>query len=159
MFYFKILISLVGLALPRFCSSLATIIRPAVELSAFFMTIVAAGTGIMIFQGETACFYSNYNNATSPDYNPELNYKFMPNGCQISNGMSVMVLISALFTFYAVMLRYKLAEVPNTSREVEQKLTNSFLLYATEEHKSHMGETISIGDEHSRTHVRSAVVL
>lgn len=153
MFYFKVLITFIYLAFPRLCSSLATTVKPAVELSAFFMTVVAAGTGIMVFQGETGCFYLIEKSATSPDYNPALNYKFMPTGCQISNGMSVVVLTSALFTFYAVMLRYELAEIPTAST------TNSCQLHEKEEHKSDKGESIRKEVDHAEAQVRSAVVL
>lgn len=168
MYYFKVLLALLYLAFPDSFSWLAMSIKPSVEMSAFFMTVVAIGTGVMIFQGETGCFYSSA--AASPDYNPALNYTYMPVGCKISNGLSITVLTSALFVFYAVMLRYELVNMPSIIRsnvdigaetsEVKKKKSRHFLWQGVEGKESGGQDTVGIsGDQARAAEARSAVVL
>ena len=169
MFYFKILISLIGLAFPLTSARMVPFLRPPVEMSAFFMTVVAIGTGVMIFQGETGCFYV-YNPprlaGASPDYNPSQNYPFMPVGCKISNGLSVTVLVSALFTFYAIMLRYDIRTVPNTSSatvlNAKKNKNNAVLLWwGNEEKEGNEQSTLQIqrADNAAKAEYCSSVVL
>lgn len=169
MFYSKGLIFLVSTAFPVASSRLVQFMRPPVELSAFFMTVVAIGTGIMIFQGEAGCFYINVPpslGGASPDYNPAENYRFLPIGCKISNGLSVTVLISALFTFYAVMLRYDIVAGTDANLappvNVRKNKNNAVLLWWGNEAKEGIELTctqVQKADSASKAEYHSSVVL
>jgi hypothetical protein len=78
----------------------------AIGQSSVFLTIVAIGSGIMNFQGQAGCFYTDIQGLTKPDYNPAAHYSQLPAGCKISNGIGVTVVCSSLCVIGALGLRY-----------------------------------------------------
>lgn len=82
-------------------------VRLVARVSAFLLTVVSAGTGIMLFQGETGCFPRTVDlPLPAPDTNPAARYTDMTTGCRVSNGLGVAVAATALCTVYFLGLRY-----------------------------------------------------
>jgi hypothetical protein len=59
---------------------------------------IAMETGIMELFAEFQCGYT----VSEPDTNPSSNYHLLANGCIVMNGMSVMILLTLLFTLFAL---------------------------------------------------------
>jgi Eukaryotic cytochrome b561 len=82
--------------------------RALVRIATFQMTAMSIGSGIMLFQGETGCFYPTSNITPGiPDYNPAANYGLIPPGCLISNGLAITVALSTLCTIFFIAIRYE----------------------------------------------------
>ena len=83
-------------------------LRMCSRVAAFVLTVVSIATGIMLWQGETGCFYEHTSLPLPvPDTNPSLHYTDLPNGCKLSNGLGITVTACGLCTLGFLALRYQ----------------------------------------------------
>ena len=85
------------------------VLRLCSRVAAFVLTVVSIATGIMLWQGETGCFYEHTTLPLPvPDTNPSLHYATdLPNGCKMSNGLGIAVAACGLCTLGFLASRYQ----------------------------------------------------
>jgi hypothetical protein len=97
------------------------------------LTTTSICTGIVNQFGETACYYvyPDGKQFSGADPNPASNYPKLPTACKIANGLGIVVLCSAMFTLFSVILRsfsvenYSHAPVAMKEPELASQSTNS----------------------------------
>ena len=72
----------------------------ALATFSLMMSVVAVLSGIVQYQGLSGCYFTPYPySLPSPDVNPALHYAALPNGCKVSNGLGIVVVLA----FFSVM--------------------------------------------------------
>lgn len=70
---------------------------------AYIFVIAAVESGITELNAFNGCEYE----PTHKDYNPAINYKNIPEGCRVSNGAGIFVIVTATLVFLALKNIYK----------------------------------------------------
>ena len=90
-------------------------------LAAFslMLSIMTVLSGIVQYQGLTGCYYTPYPySLASPDINPALHYAALPNGCKVSNGLGVVVVLAFLSVMSAHFVGYVLPMVTSAVQSI-----------------------------------------
>ena len=59
------------------------------------LSLLTVLSGIVQYQGLSGCYFTPYPySLASPDVNPALHYAALPNGCKVSNGLGVVVVLA-----------------------------------------------------------------
>jgi len=89
----------------------------ALATFALMMSVVTILSGIVQYQGLSGCYNTSYlYSLSSQDVNPALHYATLPNGCKVSNGLGVVVVLAFLSVIPAHALGYVLPMVMSVVR-------------------------------------------